>query len=124
MKSTFSIPGVLPGYNEMGDAARTHWSQAHKQKKRFTRICGQYIIACQVPFFKLPVQVHFKWIERDQRRDFDNVCAGAKLILDALVKTGRLPNDSRKWVTFISNEMAIPDKKNPRVQVTIQTVEI
>ena len=118
----FYIPGRLPGLNEIVDSARAHWSKGRDQKKEFTSLCGQYVIASQVPFFLDPVTIRFDWYEKDMRRDLDNITAGAKFILDALVNTRRLRNDTRRWVRSISHGFPDPDKTNPRVGITIETV--
>jgi Holliday junction resolvase RusA-like endonuclease len=61
----------------------------------------------------------FRWIEKDLRRDPDNICAGAKFVMDALVELGRIPGDTRRWVKGISHEFPDPDAKNPRIEITI-----
>lgn len=122
MKFTFEIPGRLPGLNEIINKARSHWSTGRKHKKQSTEYCGQWIIASGVPFFKNPVRVHFQWIEPNRRRDLDNICAGAKFCLDALVDTGRIKGDSQQWVKGITHMFGVPDKDNPRVLISIEEV--
>ena len=61
----------------------------------------------------------FLWIERNRRRDKDNVAAGGrKLILDGLVEAGILPDDSWKYVVGWEDHFAV-DKVKPGVRVTI-----
>ena len=116
----FQIPGKLPGLNEMLTAVnRNRYAGAHL-KRQWTKLCAQYVVAGRVPTIKNPVAVLFSWIEPDRRRDLDNICAGAKYVLDALVETGRLQNDTRRWVTGISHEFLNPDAANPRVVVTLK----
>jgi len=119
MMFNFEIPGPLPGMNDIISASRTHWNKSRQQKKTFTNMCGMSVIAARVPVFKDPVHVEFAWYEKNQKRDRDNVSAGAKFILDALVETGRLKNDTAHWVRGISHTFPAPDSKNPRVMVTI-----
>lgn len=59
-------------------------------------------IACfiaKLPRFDRPINIHFRWIEGNKRRDLDNVAFGKKFILDALVKCGKMKDDNRKCVT-------------------------
>ena len=123
MEFRFVIPGRLPGLNEIIYAARSHWSKGSKQKKEVTRLCAQYVLASRVPVFKKPIAVSFSWFEKDLRRDIDNISAGSKFILDALVETGRLKGDGRKWVKFISHEFPDPEPENPRVVVGIRGID-
>lgn len=114
----FTIQGRLPGYNEIIGATNAHRYAGHMLKRRETKRCGQEIIAQSVPTFKKPISILFQWFEPNARRDIDNVSAGQKFILDALVETGRLTNDTREWVTMITHEFPI-DRKNPRIEVVV-----
>ncbi len=113
----FTIPGRLPSLNVQFKAFRGRFTSSRKrQESKFW--VGSWIIAARIPVFKVPVDVTIRWIEKDRRRDYDNVSSGVKVILDALVKTGRIPNDSRKWVYPVVHVHEL-DKKNPRIEVTI-----
>lgn len=118
---TFTIRGRLPGMNEIIDVARRNKFMAAKQKKKHTVECAWQIVVQRVSVFKSPVIIDFEWYEPDNRRDIDNVAAGGtKFILDALVETVRIPDDSRKYVRGITHSFSDPDKKNPRIVVTIR----
>lgn len=119
MLSSFTIPGRLASLNEIIAKARYDRFAGASQKKAETRRCQMAIIAGQVATFKTPVHISIRWIERDLKRDPDNICAGVKFCLDALVELGRIPNDTRRWVKNISHEFPEPDKANPRVEVMI-----
>lgn len=116
----FTIQGRLPGLNEMTNANRGNRYAGAGQKKKETRRCALEIIRQTTGRFSGPVSVSFLWVERDLRRDPDNVTAGQKFILDALVETGRLPNDTRAYVHKLSSDFPEPDKENPRIEVTIE----
>lgn len=123
MTFTFEIPGRLPGLNDIIRTARGNIYAAANQKKTYQRICAGCITASVVPVFKEPVMITFAWFEPDARRDIDNVCAGGtKFILDALVETGRLCNDTREWVKGLAHIFPAPDKKNPRIRITIDEI--
>lgn len=120
MRAQFEIKGRLPGLNEIIGACRSHRMAGATQKKKADDECGQWILLGRVPVFPGPVRVHFDWF-LDDRRDPDNVRAGSKFILDALVKAGRLVNDDQKTIVGLSDAFR-QDKTDPRVQVTIETV--
>ena len=66
-----------------------------------------------------PVKIEFVWVEKDMRRDPDNISGfGRKVILDALVRTGILQDDSRKYVTSFEDSFLV-DKVNPRIEVNV-----
>lgn len=123
MKASFEILGRLPGMNELIGAINRHRFAGATMKKQKTFECGQWILAGKVPKFTEPVAIRFEWIEPDRRRDIDNIAGGgSKFILDALVATERIPNDTREWVKSIEHVFPEPDPKRPRIVVTIETV--
>lgn len=66
------------------------------------------------------VQMRYTWYEKNQRRDMDNVSSyGRKVIQDALVEGGYLPNDGWKNIAGFSDDFAV-DKNNPRIEVEIE----
>src|SRR5436189_279284 len=119
---TFTIPGTLPGTNEITRADRSHWGRGGALRKKTTRMVGEWIVAGLCGSFDVPVALRITWVEPNARRDIDNVSAGTKFILDALVQTRRIPDDSRKWVREITHEFPNPDPENPRIEIEIQPV--
>ena len=67
-----------------------------------------------------PVIVHIKWHERTKKRDADNIQSSQKFILDAMVKTGVLKDDSRKYVKQVHHEI-IDDTSD---YVEVELIEI
>lgn len=116
----FIVQGALPGLNEIVNVARFNRFAGASQKKKETKRCALSVIAGGVSTFDGPVTVTFVWFEKDLRRDPDNICAGAKFILDALVELGRIPGDSRRWIKGISHYFPPPDKKAPRIEVELK----
>lgn len=119
-QGTFAIDGSLPGLNEIVNVARNNRFAGASQKKKETQRCGLAVIAGGVSTFSGPVTVTFTWIEKDLRRDPDNICAGTKFVLDSLVELGRIPGDGRRWIKGISHYFPPPDKKAPRILVRIE----
>lgn len=70
--------------------------------------------------FDCPVVMHYTWIEKNRRRDHDNVSSfGRKCIQDALVKGGWLAGDGWKHITGFSDRFSV-DAAHPRIEVEIE----
>lgn len=117
MTQTFTIHGRLPGANEYIGALSHNRFVGGKMKKDATNFCAQY--AMRIRPITEPSAISIRWIEKDCRRDLDNVAFAVKFILDGLVLAGKLPNDTRQWVTAITHSFSLPDKKNPRIEVDL-----
>ena len=115
------IPGRLPGLNELIDAERTHRQKGAKIKRdaeSVIRWCIRQQLRKARP--KTPVTLHYHFIEKDRRRDLDNIFSFAsKVIQDALVKENILPDDGWKYVCGFTAEFDV-DKGKPRIEVTIE----
>ena len=118
---TFTIPGRIPSLNVITRNERNprYRFYGSRQRSLHKRRVATWIIAAGVPHFKTQVEITVKWVELDRRRDYDNISSGVKVILDALVATQRIPNDSQKWLRPVKHEFDY-DKKNPRIEVTIE----
>lgn len=120
MTYRFTIPGRLPGLNEVIAANRTNRHLGAKLKADTQRMIGRCIMA-QLPGLHItrPVGITYCWIERDRRRDLDNIASAKKFIQDALVEQGVLENDGWKCVRELHDWFHV-DKKEPRVTVEIK----
>lgn len=115
--TTFYIPDTLPGLNEIIGKNRTHYHAGAKQKREAEELV-MWTVAGMKPIHHR-VDIHFEWVERNRRRDKDNIRAGAKFILDALVTKGVLQGDGWKHIGNLSDSYRV-DKKLPGVRVTIK----
>lgn len=118
------IPGRLPGMNEYIDAERRNRYAAAKIKKTSM---DTVIKAARTSLgdwaAEASVRMDYLWIEPNMRRDKDNVSSyGRKIIQDALVEGGYLPNDGWRNVDGFSDTFAV-DADNPRIEVTITEIE-
>lgn len=110
----FTIEGRLPGYNELHNGG---WQKAWATKRDAMQVVG--MAALRIKPITSKVIIRIACYEPNAKRDPDNVISGAyKVVLDALQKYGKLPNDSRKWVSPVFAPVKI-DRKNPRVEVII-----
>jgi hypothetical protein len=110
------IPGVLPGLNEIIRLNRANKYAAAESKRNLTQSIGllakTQLKPCEAIFLE------FTWVEKNKRRDPDNVAAGKKFILDAFVEAGILKNDGWREVLGWKDVFEV-DKNNPGVRVLI-----
>lgn len=122
MKYTLTIPGRLPGLNEIVEAARSGKYVGAQQKKDTETLIMWYIRA-QLHDIKItrPVKLTHFWYEPSKRRDKDNIVAGKKFIWDSLVRSGVLKNDGWKEIEDFRDYVLV-DEVDPRVVVEIEEV--
>jgi Holliday junction resolvase RusA-like endonuclease len=119
--SKFTIPGRLPGLNEIITANSRHWAVAYRQKKEAKELVQ--LSALGIRPVKGKAVITITCYEPNRRRDIDNVRAGAcKIILDALQDCEILKGDGQKYIADIIQPAVQVDKQNPRIEVEIQEV--
>ena len=116
MKYQFTIPGRLPGLNEIIEANRISRFKGADQKKDTQFLIR--LMARGLPILTEPVRLDYVWYEQNRKRDWDNIMAGQKFVQDALVEAHKLTNDGWNSICGISHEFKV-DKDNPRVEVTV-----
>lgn len=119
MRAKLVIPITFPGLNDYINAERTHRQKAAKMKKEYQDAVMLCIRGQRLPTFDGPVYMYYTWVEKDRRRDKDNVAAfGRKVIQDALTRSGVLKNDGWANIVGFSDAFAI-NKETPRVEVIL-----
>ena len=108
----------LPSLNEYINVCRANKFQASKFKKDIENDIGIFI--ARLPKYENPIKIHFHWIEGNKKRDLDNVAFAKKIILDAMVKFGKLKDDNRKCVTAFSDTFSYG--KDTKVVLEIEEV--
>lgn len=124
MTARVIIPGRLPGLNEYIAAERANRYKGAQMKRD-----AQAVVAVEVQRqlrgvrFSRPVRIAYTWIEKDRRRDLDNVSSfGRKVIQDALVACHVLNDDGWGEIAGFSDAFGV-DKKRPRIVVEIEEEE-
>ena len=111
MIKTKVIPIKFPTLNDFIDACkiqRGHWNKGNQMKQDFQQTL--YFYLCKLPELKTPVSITFVWIEKNKRRDLDNVSAvGRKFILDTLQLCGKLKNDNLNYVIDLHDKVKFGD---------------
>lgn len=87
----------LPSLNEYIDVCRSDKYKAARFKRQIEEGIALFLIP--LPRIQKPVRIHFHWIEKNKKRDLDNVAFAKKFVLDAMVKRGKLQDDNRRYVT-------------------------
>lgn len=120
MQHKLTIPGTLPGLNEYISAERSNKYQAAQMKKQAEYVIIQTIrTQLRNVTIHVPIIINYLWVEKNARRDKDNIAFAKKFIQDGLVKAGIIGNDGWEWIDGFTDEFSI-DKKNPRVEVLIK----
>lgn len=117
----FTIPGRLPGMNEIIAANRRHRMAGATLKREAETQVSLGIQAAHCKPLSGAVAVHLHWVEPNARRDPDNIRAGVKFILDALQSHGLIEGDGQAVVVRLSDSFAV-DKTDPRVEVEVTGV--
>lgn len=98
MNQYLEIPFRLPSLNEVNAANRNNRFAGAKLKRETDEALALVIKATRMKPVRLPCIVHMTFEEPNRRRDVDNVESAKKFILDALVKSGVLQNDTPRHV--------------------------
>lgn len=117
------IEGRLPTLNEYTKAERSHKLSGARVKREAQELVCWYIRAqLGSQTASKPVHMDYLWVEKDRRRDRDNVAFARKFIQDALVQMHFLADDGWDEITGWSDSFAV-DAMRPRIEVTITEVE-
>lgn len=105
----FRIDQRLPGMNELIGANRTNKYVGAKMKRETEETISYYILNAVNNGNLKPVKcaciINFDWCEQTRKRDVDNIQSSQKFVLDALQKTGIIPNDSQRYVQQTSHRV-------------------
>ena len=111
-----TIDGRLVSLNEYINAERRNRFMAAKLKKE-----AQEMVMWQIksmPVITKASFFYFEWHVSNKKRDPDNISSyGRKVILDAMVKSGKIPNDNLSWIIGFQDTFVVD--KTERVIVTI-----
>lgn len=114
----FMIPGRLAGLNEYTESNRSNPRKGNRAKHKEQQIVNLAIREASLTPINKPVVVFIAWYEKDNRRDVDNITAAKKFIMDSLVDTGILKDDSRRYVKQIIDTV-YTDTEHPRIEVEL-----
>ena len=113
------IKGSLAGMNEIIRANRINRYQGGIQKTDYTKLVQYSVLEQTRKRYDGKVYITLTYYEPNNRRDDDNVHAGAKFILDGLVAAKVIVNDNRRYVSLQQNAVLV-DRENPRIEILIE----
>lgn len=113
---TCEIKMKLPSLNEYINLCRKNKYESAGFKKKIEKEISYFLRPLKR--FNDPVIVHFIWHEKDKRRDADNIAFAKKFILDAMVKSGKLKDDSRKYVIGFTDSFV--QSKETKVVIRVE----
>lgn len=120
MTQIFFIPFKFPSLNDYIAAMNNNRHAGNNMKQEFTDIAAKYAMSLRK--IEPPVHIMFTYREANTKRDPDNITFAKKFILDGLVKAGKLPDDSQKYIRNFSEFWEInPDDVG--VEVMIEEVD-
>jgi hypothetical protein len=115
------VPGPLPGANEALAAcrqARGKGSAYSNMKRAYTlMVMGLAKKAKLTPVDH--ADIDFVWVERNRKRDKDNVRFAAKFCIDGLVKAGVLKGDGWAHVGSLGDKFAVGSSPGVHVEITL-----
>jgi len=101
------IPLKFPSLNDFISASkiqRGRWNKGYQMKEDYQQQIYYYL--CKIPQIKAPAKIHFTWIEKNKRRDLDNISSvGRKFILDTLQICGKLKNDNLNYIVGFTDDV-------------------
>lgn len=128
MRQSFEIEGSLDGLNEYTKANRSGIHAGAKMKRANQDAVSRAIRTAGLKPMGGSVAVTIVWIEgiRPGRRQFrprdrDNIRFAAKFILDALVETGIIADDSWNRVLSVTDRFLL-NRNGPRIIVEVEEV--
>ena len=110
----------MPSLNQYVTECRRNRYAGAKFKRDAEEAVSWYL--SRLPKFHNPIFIKFHWTEKTRKRDLDNVSGfGHKVILDAMVKLGKIPDDRTKFVKGFCDSYSIG--KTNRVTLYIEEVK-
>ncbi|MAH51419.1 hypothetical protein CMI37_36725 [Candidatus Pacearchaeota archaeon] len=124
----FFIPGPLPGLNEIMNVARGTKRgnlTAARQKAEWTYRVAGYIHLTMNQTKKVQftgaVFIEFTWYEKNKRRDPDNIASAKKFLMDGMVRSGLICDDTWRYISGFSDKWVV-NKTQPGVYVVVREV--
>lgn len=120
MKNQYTIPGRLPGYNEL---TKGHWAARQRVKQAAMDLVGWNIKAQGMWRYTGKITVEIRCFEPNRKRDDDNVTSGAaKVILDAMKNMSMIQGDGQRYVRCVKHPVEV-DRERSRVEIEIREAQ-
>lgn len=125
MRQSFFVQGPLPSMNEIINASSTVLKGGIRFGSKYTvmkKKCQEIIVAAikehKIKEIKGEYKCDFVWVEKNRRKDPDNIASGVKFVFDALVDSGVVENDTWRYNKGWTNTFIIGDTPGVKVSIT------
>lgn len=115
----FFISHKFPSFNDYISAMNRNRFKGNQMKQELTSLVAWECRKNKVKKFN-QVKIYFKWIEKNRRRDPDNLTANSKFVLDGLVRAGVIKDDGWDYVKGLYHDWEIG--KGYGVEIKIEEV--
>ena len=109
------IQHKFTGLNEYTNISRGNRYRSSSIKKQETEISRLHFL--NTPTINTPCRLKFTWIMKTKRMDLDNRAFSKKFILDGMVQTNVIPDDSLKYVIGFQDDYEIGTQDGVRIEV-------
>lgn len=104
--------------NQYINAERSNRFKAAKIKKDKTSEISYYF-SKESPIINYPFDIHFVWCCKSKRSDPDNIVFQKKFILDGMVSSGFIKNDTFKEITGFKDDFKFTDFEGVELSLII-----
>lgn len=105
-----------PSFNEYIAKERSNRYWASTVKKKCTN--ATTLMLKQYGKIETPIQIKFVWNAKTRGRDIDGYSFAKKCIMDAMVKSGLIPNDNINHIKRTIDEVVISKTDGVRLEIT------
>ena len=121
-----TLPYALPTMNDIITASKRvrrgkkYYSAYTPLKHKYTSMIAEELVAqsCVPDEPYEQIRLNSTWVENAKKRDPDNVRAGVKFLLDAMVNVGIIPDDTRDHVIGFNDTFPVSKDRKVSVQIT------
>ena len=114
-----TFPGKVPGLNGAGGLLRMHW----RKKKQLAAAYELRLLQYRRMRFTGPVRLELVRYSIGRDMDYDNLVSTGKLLTDAIVKVGILPDDNPQVIPerVYTQARCRPDEQRTVIRLTALT---
>lgn len=109
----------FPSLNDYTNKCRANKYAGASMKKELTDLVTLECKRQKLPKIDGKVNIHFKWIEKNKKRDMDNICSAKKFALDGLVNAGVIVNDTWEYINGFKDTFELGKENAVIVEIEV-----
>ncbi len=113
MTTELIFPGLIPGNNDRGGLLRTHWRKRGALKLKWI----WHVKASTLNRHTGPVRMELTRHSLNPNMDYDNLVSTGKILIDAIVGAGVLPDDKSAVIREQKYTQTLALKKESQMTV-------